>query len=878
MTERAAAPRRFLWEHVSTLVLVALLSAVLHVSQSLTFLDHFFYDSLLQASSSEPHADVVIVGIDEFSLRHIGRWPWDRKVHAEILNQLTDMGARAVLMDIIFAEADTRRPDSDIALTQAIAANGHVYLPVHVEQLNAGGQLIEVLPHAPFAQAAAGLGHVDLVLDRDGVARSVYMRAGIGHAWWPHITQTLLLNEGALNADPFPIDPHATVTGLGNVRQYHRFIPYVGGADTYPQISAADVWEGRVPAALIRNKIVLIGATAAGMGDMLPTPTASQGEQMAGVEINANLLDGLRGERLIRDMPAHFALLLTLALALLVPLVLPFVLPRWGIPVAACVVLIILVLSASLLALWQIWFAPGAAVIGAFLSYPLWTWRRLEYSLGYMRHALARLAEYSALNRRLTRPAAFDDMARMLNDVLPVSRWRLSGGGKHWEGEEPAAEASKHEASAVSQDVERGRMRRYRFSSGGVRYTLEIVWQDAPQADQYDGWLRAMLVRVGQRDERADGRYEVLEKQIAQLREEENRQEALTRFFQSTLAQIGDGVVIADACGVIVYANDRAAELLDVPRVRLDSDQAAMVALGHELTLQEHSWAELLRLALLEGRIREECRNRLGHDLYLDMQCVDAGDTLGSMLIVSLKDISAVKSALRSRSEMLDFLSHDLRSPMVSVLALTERMRQSQMVKQNDRSEWQPFLDNVEHYAQRNLNIAEQFLQLARVEAIENVELSAQDMLAVVESGLELVSAQAQQRDITLRFEYDHEQDVWVMGYHEWLERLMVNLLTNAIKYSHPGGSVDVRLTADAQWVSCQVRDRGVGIPAEFLPSLFQRFSRASTSGGAATRGAGMGLRFVKVVTERHGGDIEVQSQVNEGSCFTLKLPRIDMD
>jgi len=84
-------------------------------------------------------------------------------------------------------------------------------------------------------------------------------------------------------------------------------------------------------------------------------------------------------------------------------------------------------------------------------------------------------------------------------------------------------------------------------------------------------------------------------------------------------------------------------------------------------------------------------------------------------------------------------------------------------------------------------------------------------------------------------------------------------------------------LFSESNEVCCEVRDRGVGIPEEFQSRLFQRFSRASTSGGARTRGAGMGLRFVKVVTERHGGDIQVQSQVNQGSRFLLRLPRVEL-
>jgi len=105
----------------------------------------------------------------------------------------------------------------------------------------------------------------------------------------------------------------------------------------------------------------------------------------------------------------------------------------------------------------------------------------------------------------------------------------------------------------------------------------------------------------------------------------------------------------------------------------------------------------------------------------------------------------------------------------------------------------------------------------------------------------------------------------------------VVNLLTNAVKYSHENGKVLVRLYAEGGQVCCDVRDEGVGIPEAFQDKLFERFSRASTSGGARTRGAGLGLRFVKVVTERHGGTIHVESVPNEGSCFRLALPRIDV-
>jgi len=862
MAKLGSEQRRYLVEHLSVLLVVAGLCVLLSISGGLSFFNRYVYDNLMQWLPMEPSGDVLIVGIDEYSLREVGRWPWDRRIHAQIINQLEEQGARAVLMDLILSEPDRGRPESDQALVEAIRAAGHVYLPVHVEQLRSGGQLIEVLPHADFARAAKGLGHVDLELDGDGVARSVFMRSGIGQPWWPHITQALLEGEGLISTDIYPAGNEGAFAGLANVRKYPRYIPFAGGAGTYPQVSAVDLLEGRVPDQLVEGQFVFIGATAAGLGDMLPTPMAGQGELMAGVEINANIFDALRRHQLIERLDTVPALFVSLLLALLAPFLLPFVLPRWSIPLVMASLGLTVAICYGLLALFNLWFPPAAALLSAIVAYPLWTWRRLEYSMAYMRNALARLAEYSDLNRRLTEPAPMSRMLRMLDQVLPVRAWRLQiPGGAPVSGGEALAPVDW-----------RGQLaRRYPFRHEGKRYELWVAWRQGLDADTYDYWIRAMLARTEARRRSGGPRYEVIEKHIERLRSEEQRQQALTRFFQVGLAQMSEGVLICDACGGVVFINPQAAYLLSLEGV--GQDTLGLADIGRELEFHgDRDWMELLQEVLADGRVQKECRNRRGMDLYLDMILVHAGDQPGRMLIVSLKDISDVKQAMRTRTEMLDFLSHDLRSPMVSVLALIGKMRHGE-----DGERLRDFLDNVEHYAQRNLNIAEQFLQLARVEAEESVEMVEQDMLDVVESAIDQVQIQAQSRGIALRFDYDHDQDVWVRGNNELLERLVVNLLTNAVKYSHENGNVLVRLYAEGGQVCCDVRDQGVGIPEAFQDKLFERFSRASSSGGSRTRGAGLGLRFVKVVTERHGGTIHVESVEDQGSCFRLALPRIDV-
>src|SRR5690606_15803534 len=210
---------------------------------------------------------------------------------------------------------------------------------------------------------------------------------------------------------------------------------------------------------------------------------------------------------------------------------------------------------------------------------------------------------------------------------------------------------------------------------------------------------------------------------------------------------------------------------------------------------------------------------------------------------------------------------------MISLLALAETMRQSP-----EGEALKGFLDDIDRYAGKNLNIAEQFLQLARVEALDRIEMDALDMLPVVESAIDQVRPQAQAARMALRFHYDPRANVWVSGNHELLERLMVNLLTNAIKYSHADTSVDVSLFVEDGWVCCEVRDRGQGIAPELIDQIFDGHTRSKAHATGKIRGAGLGLCFVRLVSERHGGEVRVESRPAEGSRFTLRLPQLAED
>ena len=860
--------RRYYIEHLAVLLAVAGLCIVLLHTGAWMSLSRHAYDRMLALLPPPDVSDITIVAIDEASLRKVGRWPWDRSVHARLVEQLDRYGASAIVLDLIFAEPDRVRPESDAALVDAMAAHGHVFLPVHVSDGGPDGVLLEVMPHASFARAAAGMGHVDVELDNDGVVRGLYMRNGIGQPWWPHLSLTLLEHLAPRGIPRFPAQQTPREPAFGAVRQYYRLVPFTDLAGNSPRLSAVDVLNGDVDEALLRDRIVFLGATAQGLGDLLPTPLAGRNGLLPGVEMNATVFGALREDRLLTPMSTGWIWGLTLALALISPTILPFVGPRWSIPVLLGVLLGILVFSYALLRWYQLWFPVGPAMLGAMLAYPLWTWRRLEYSLRYMRAALRRLSAHDDLNRRLLQPAPLKRVIELIEAALPVAAWRLekrSAGGK------ALAQRESGGAEISERTWQGNRARYYNILAGNQRYELGLVWEEGGPAPAHEQWVRAMVARCEETLATDEGHYDVVEDHIERVRAQELRQQALTRFFEAILAQLRDGVVIADACGCLLFVNAQASEWLALPSREMDD--TSLLQLGRELVVGEEGggWAAVVQEALSTGRSQLECRSRRGQDMYLDMLRIRAGRQPGEVLILMLKDISDVKQAMRARSEMLDFLSHDLRSPMISLLALGERYRQQPGTMPD-------LLEQMEHYAQRSLSIAEQFLQLARAEATQEADMTPLDMLPVVESAVEQVMLQAQQRRVRLRFEYLPEDDVWVSGNHELLERAVVNLLTNAIKYSHPDSQVEVRLYCEEGSVRCEVVDAGVGIEPEFLEHLFKRFRRAQSSGGARTRGAGLGLRFVKVVAERHNGDILASSRLDHGSRFTLCLPRIEIE
>jgi len=769
----AGVDRRAIVEWSILTLLIGLFAAACAWHQWLWRADQSIYDTLQSVAHRPARDDIVIVGIDDESLSRIGRWPWPRAVHATLLDRITETGARAVLMDLIVSEPEGGEARGDAALARSLAANGRTILAVALES-TAEGQLVEARPVPALREAAAAIGHIDAELDPDGMARSVYLWAGIGAPRYPQLALGLLqIGNPAVAAryarqSTAPADPADAAAWL---REQWLRIPFAGPPGTYAHVSYVDVLAGRTPKSALAGKYVLVGATAIGLGDAYPTPVSGFGRTMPGVELHANILQSLIEGRAItivgRGWIAFSAALLTVGLML----VLLRSTARPGLIASASLIAVTLGASAVMLIVFDLWFAPVPLLLVCLLAYPLWSWRRLESAQRFIDTELRRLqAEPDVLGLR----------------TAPVDR--------------------------RSPDTLRG--------------NLELVRAAAQQ------------------------------------------QRTARRFVEDTLNGLPVGVLVADNRQHIVLTNHRLRVLLALDDGAIRSHAlTALLGLLQTRTPVDHA-TQIAALVTPGAMMQFECETQRGISLLVSVIGLIHVDGLAGY-IASFADTTELQAAQKARDETMRFISHDLRSPLASIVTLLDGPVQGTSQSNEDR------LAMVGRYARGALDLADDLFRLARAEAADPKRFVELDPATLVQDAADEVWAAAEQKSIRVKVTTDCAWDAGLIGDPGLLRRALTNLLDNAIKYSPPRTTVRLNLRDQGEHLLIEVADEGYGIAPENLRQLFTRYARFSAPGQPEARGVGLGLVMVKTVIERHGGSIEVSSALGEGTAFAIRLPRV---
>ena len=234
--------------------------------------------------------------------------------------------------------------------------------------------------------------------------------------------------------------------------------------------------------------------------------------------------------------------------------------------------------------------------------------------------------------------------------------------------------------------------------------------------------------------------------------------------------------------------------------------------------------------------------------------------------------LADLRQALRTRDDFLASASHDLKNPLASIKATAQLLlRRLDRPAESEVDYLRQGLDRVDVVATRAAALVDELLDLARMQMGRPLALerAPTDLVALAES---VASEQQPAADLhVIRVECTAPEIVGNWDARR-LRRVLANLVDNALKYSPEGGGIWFRIQPTGEWVSLEVQDEGIGIPAAELGRVFERFQRASNVEGRIG-GTGIGLASARHIVESHGGTIAVASIEGKGSTFTIKLP-----
>lgn len=218
------------------------------------------------------------------------------------------------------------------------------------------------------------------------------------------------------------------------------------------------------------------------------------------------------------------------------------------------------------------------------------------------------------------------------------------------------------------------------------------------------------------------------------------------------------------------------------------------------------------------------------------------------------------------RKQLTADVAHELRTPLTSVGTHIEAMIEGV---------WEPTPERLESCHDEILRIGKIIFDLESLAKVESDNLKLDktqvNLVEIAEKAVGNFAAEINKKNLNVSV-LGNCDDIIADG--DRISQVVINLLSNAVKYTSDGGTIQVKLSEQDGWVKMSIKDTGIGIPEDELPFIFERFYRADKSRNRMTGGSGIGLAIVKSIVTAHGGSVEVESHLNEGSCFTVTLPK----
>lgn len=260
--------------------------------------------------------------------------------------------------------------------------------------------------------------------------------------------------------------------------------------------------------------------------------------------------------------------------------------------------------------------------------------------------------------------------------------------------------------------------------------------------------------------------------------------------------------------------------------------------------------------------------DKKGSKYQIDLSRINAQEDILGLILLTF-DITDRVFAERNRREFTANVSHELKTPLQSIIGSTDLL-QNHLVKEEDIPD---FLSRIQAESQRLLSLIENILRLSQLD--EEVRLPQEKILLskMVKEVFSALSEFSRTKNIHLSLEGEGGQ---ILGVAHLLYEMIYNLCDNAIRYNIEGGKVLFRIEETRDDIFLSVSDTGIGIADEHKDRIFERFYRGDKSHSSRFKGTGLGLAIVKNTVHYHGGEIALESVLDQGTTFRIRLPKAD--
>ncbi len=334
------------------------------------------------------------------------------------------------------------------------------------------------------------------------------------------------------------------------------------------------------------------------------------------------------------------------------------------------------------------------------------------------------------------------------------------------------------------------------------------------------------------------------------------------------LQEMNDGVLIVDEAMYVLLYNQALKKLLDLDQAMLnrpcnDVIRSDELRQGISLVLQSGK-SVTQELTLMQGNLSQ----------YFQIHLVPLVMTEGIDGCVAIfHDMTTIRRTEKMRRDFVANVSHELRTPLSAINGYAETLLDGAL---SDPDVARDFVRVIFRHSQRLSQLVADLLDLSKLESLDfEPELAPVTLKPLIHKVHSMVESNVQGKNLMF-FIHLPDDLPKVLANLSNLEQVITNLVDNAIKYTHEGGTIAVSaFETDNGMIQINVSDTGIGIEAKHIPRLFERFYRVDKARSREMGGTGLGLSIVKHIIQYHGGDIWVESEVNKGSTFSFTLRKL---